>query len=205
MQQSELIQITTEFVKEQLKDAEPGHDWSHTFRVLSNSRYIQSKEGGDLELIELAALLHDVADHKFNAGDTEIGPNTAYEFLCTNNFPEVKAREVASIIAAINYEGPADKKESISLEHCIVQDADRLDAIGAIGIARTFSFGGFFKHPMLDLEVLPRLDMNQEQYQTTKSSTINHFYEKLLKVQEKMLTKTGKNLQKGGINFWKSI
>jgi uncharacterized protein len=199
--QPTIIDTTIDHVKQQLRDAEPGHDWWHTFRVWNHAKLLQEREGGDREIIELAALLHDLGDYKFHGGDVEVGPRTAMQWLVSRGYPEERAGAVAKIIAAINFEGPAGEKVAQSIEHAVVQDADRLDALGAIGIARAFSFGGRFGREMLDPEILPNFSMRTEEYRNSKSPTLNHFFEKLLLLQDRMLTETGRVLASKSHSF----
>ena len=196
-----VVVATAEYVRRELEGTEPGHDWWHTMRVWKRARNLQKREGGDLELIELAALLHDVNDYKFRGGDIGAGPEAARVWLVSLGYPEDRAAAVASIIGAVHFKGPAGEEHAESPEHAVVQDADRLDALGAIGIARAFSFGGHFGREMLDPGVLPRLDMGMGEYQKSESTTINHFFEKLLLLQDRMLTETGGELAREAYDF----
>ena len=189
-----LISLTEAHVRHVLGSAEAGHNWWHAERVRRNAIAIHAAEGGLREVIELAALLHAIADHKFYGGDEAIGPATANQWLLNNGAAPDLASSVAEVIRGINYKGPKESERAFSLEHAVVQDADRLDAIGAIGIARTFAFGGYFKRQFFDPGNLPNLEMDAKQYRHSESTTINHFFEKLLLLQERMLTGTGKNM-----------
>lgn len=193
-EQLSIIRDTAAHVRRRLHGAEPGHDWWHTYRVWSHAKRLQEREGGDRELIELAALLHDIDDYKFRDGDVQVGPEAAARWLSSRGYPADRAAEVARIIGAMHFEGPAGEEVAESLEHAVVQDADRLDALGAIGVARAFSFGGHFGREMLDPEVLPDLAMTASEYRGSRGSTINHCFEKLLLLQERMLTETGREL-----------
>lgn len=195
------VAITSEHVRQQLQGAEPGHDWWHASRVWKHAIFLQKREGGDRELIELAALLHDVRDYKFEDGDTAAGPEAARLWLVSQGYPEDRAKAVAEIIAAINFRGPAGEELAKSLEHAVVQDADRLDALGAIGIARAFSYGGHFGREMLDPEIAPKLTMGTDAYRKSRSPTVNHFFEKLLLLRDRMLTETARELAAETHNF----
>lgn len=181
-------------IKEQFIDDATGHDWHHIMRVLNVSRYIQSIEGGDLETIELAALLHDISDHKFNGGRLDEGGKVASEILVRLGAREELIKNVRYIVDNISYKGANTKVEMDSLEGKIVQDADRLDAIGAIGIGRTFAYGGNKNQPMYDPTMNAELHESFEQYASAKTNTINHFYEKLLLLKDRLNTQTAKEL-----------
>ena len=167
------------------------------------SRHLQAKEGGDLEIIELAALLHDVSDHKFNGGKLDEGGKVAQSLLRKYDYPEDRAAQVAYIVDNISYKGANTPAEMKTLEGKIVQDADRLDAIGAIGIARTFNYGGFKNRAIYNPEIKPNLNMSKEEYKNSDAPTINHFYEKLLLLKDKMNTKTGKEIAAQRHDFMK--
>ena len=194
MSHSEIIDKTVNFVRITLKNAEGGHDWWHIHRVWNNAKKIAENEQADLLIIELAALLHDIADSKFHNGDEEIGPKTAGDFLRSINVDEDVVLHVQQIIRYISFKSGFDKVGFHSAELAIVQDADRLDAIGAIGIARAFSYGGFKGRKIYDPENKPNLNMTKEEYKNTTAPTINHFYEKLLLLKDKMNTQTGKQM-----------
>ena len=188
-----LIQNTIIFVKQKLEGAEAGHDWFHIERVWKLSKKIAEKEGGNLEIIELSALLHDIADPKFHNGDETLAIKISREFLETENVSEDIIEQVLSIIKKISFKNRGEVSEK-SLELKIVQDADRLDAIGAIGIARTFNFGGFKNNLMYHPEIKPSLEMSKEEYKKSNGTTINHFYEKLLLLKDLMNTETAKKI-----------
>lgn len=188
------IDRTITFVKEKLHDAEAGHDWFHIERVWKLSKKIQQKEGGNLEVIELAALLHDIADSKFHNGDEDLALNISKEFLQSIGVEEDTVVQVLLIIKNISFKNKDEVPKNLPLELKIVQDADRLDAIGAIGIARTFNFGGFKNNLMYHPEIPPKLNMTKEEYKKTDGTTINHFYEKLLLLKDMMNTATGRQL-----------
>ena len=190
-----LIESTKTFVKNTLENAEGGHDWFHTLRVYNNTLLISEHEDVEPLVVELGALLHDIADSKFHEGDETIGPKLAREFLFKHNVDSMVIEHVVNIIKNISFKNSLDKNLSFtSKELEVIQDADRLDAIGAIGIARCFNYGGFKNRPLYDPTVAPNLSMTKEEYKTSNSPTINHFYEKLLLLKDKMNTKTGKQI-----------
>lgn len=188
------IESCSAFVKKTLSGAEGGHDWFHIERVWKNAKLIASGEECDLEVVELAALLHDIADSKFHGGDEAIGPQKAKEYLETQNIDSEKVAHVIAIIENISFKGGHNKRTHDSIELDIVQDADRLDAIGAIGIARTFNYGGFKNRALYNPEIEPNLKMTKQQYKMSTAPTINHFYEKLLLLKDLMNTATGKSI-----------
>lgn len=194
MNTSELINKTIIFVKEKLNDAEGGHDWFHIERVYKNALLIAKDTNCNLEIVQLGALLHDIADSKFHNGDESIGPKTARTFLEAENVSEDIIQHVVDIIENISYKGGNFEKKFSSVELDIVQDADRLDAIGAIGIARAFNYGGFKNRALYDPEIAPVANMTKEEYKKNNAPTINHFYEKLLLLKDKMNTERGKQI-----------
>lgn len=194
MENENLIQTTIQFVKQKLQNAEGGHDWFHIERVFKNSLLIAKNEKCNLLVVQLGALLHDIADSKFNDGDETIGPKIASDFLKSQNVDDKIIEEVVQIINNISFKGGNFQKTYNSIELDIVQDADRLDAIGAIGIARVFNYGGFKNRVLYDPEIFPSLDMTKEDYKNNANPTLNHFYEKLLLLKDKMNTKTGKKI-----------
>nr|WP_298659314.1 HD domain-containing protein [uncultured Flavobacterium sp.] len=189
-----IVDKTIAFVKAQLKNAEGGHDWFHIERVYKNALLIAKEESCNLEVVQLAALLHDIADSKFHNGDETIGPRTAKNFLEQENVNNETITHVLAIIENISFKGGHFEQQFHSKELDIVQDADRLDAIGAIGIARTFNYGGFKNRAIYNPEIKPNLSMSKEEYKNTTAPTINHFYEKLLLLKDKMNTPTGKKI-----------
>ena len=198
------INNTVLFVKHTLQNAEGGHDWFHIERVWNTSKLIAKNEpSANLTIIELAALLHDIADSKFHNGDETIGPSTAKKFLQTQQVDEVTITHVLNIIQFISFKGGNHIQEFTSLELQIVQDADRLDAIGAIGIARAFSYGGFKNRELFNPETRPQLNMTKEEYKSSTAPTINHFYEKLLLLTDGFHTNTAKQLSKQRHTFLK--
>lgn len=189
-----LIDNTILFVKQKLENAETGHDWFHIERVYKNALLIAQNEICNLEIVQLGALLHDIADSKFNNGDETVGPKVAREFLESQNTSEEIINHVINIIENISFKGGNFENKFTSIELQIVQDADRLDAIGAIGIARTFNYGGFKNRALYNPEIVPNLNMSKEEYKNSEAPTLNHFYEKLLLLKDKMNTDTGKKL-----------
>ncbi|MDI5894176.1 HD domain-containing protein [Flavobacterium algoritolerans] len=190
----DLISKTILFVKEKLENAEGGHDWFHIERVFKNAVLISKNEVCDATVVKLGALLHDVADSKFHDGDETVGPRVAREFLESENVDEEIIAHVVNIIENISYKGGNFEKKFSSIELDVVQDADRLDAIGAIGIARTFNYGGFKNRALYDPKIAPNSSMTKEEYKKNDSPTLNHFYEKLLLLKDKMNTEAGKQI-----------
>jgi uncharacterized protein len=191
MNNNEAISKTADYVKETLIEAEGGHDWWHIYRVWKNAKHIMSKENVDPLIVELGALLHDIADSKFHDGDEEIGPKTARVFLESLNLQEETIEHVENIVRHISFKGSLEEQKWTSLELEVVQDADRLDAIGAIGIARTFNYGGHKDRSLYDPTIEPNLKMTKEEYKNSTAPTLNHFYEKLLLLKDLMNTQTG--------------
>jgi uncharacterized protein len=195
------IEQTRDFVKQTLKNAEGGHDWWHIYRVWNNAKRIAQTETADRLTVELAALLHDIADSKFHNGDEEIGPKTATNYLRSIGVDETVVQHVEQVIRHMSFKAGFDGAGFYSIEMGIVQDADRLDAIGAIGIARAFTYGGFKGREIYNPEIPPNLNMTKEEYKNTAAPSINHFYEKLLLLKDKMNTTTGKQLAQQRHNF----
>ena len=200
-----IIDNTILFVKQQLENAEGGHDWFHIERVYKNALLIAEGEDCNLTVVKLGALLHDIADSKFHGGDETVGPKTARAFLESQNVSEDIILHVIAIIENISFKGGNFEKKFNSKELEIVQDADRLDAIGAIGIARTFNYGGFKNRPLYNPNIQPNMNMNKEEYKNSESPTLNHFYEKLLLLKDKMNTETGKKIAQKRHNFMVSF
>ena len=196
MNTPDLINNTILFVKQKLENAEGGQDWFHIERVYKNALLIADGEDCDTIVVKLGALLHDIADSKFYNGDETIGPKIAREFLESENVNVVTIQHVINIIENISFKGGNTEKLFTSIELDIVQDADRLDAIGAIGIARAFNYGGFKNRPLHNPNIAPKLQMSKEEYKNSQAPTINHFYEKLLLLKNKMNTRTGKQIAK---------
>lgn len=189
-----VIQNTVDFVKEKLLGAEAGHDWFHIERVWKLSKNIAAHENCNLEVVELAALLHDIADPKFHGGDETLALTISKDFLESQKVSSEIIGQVLFIIKNVSFKNRNEAPEILPLELKIVQDADRLDAIGAIGIARTFNFGGFKNNLMYDPELPPQLEKSKEEYKKNQGTTINHFYEKLLLLQGLMHTEAAKKI-----------
>jgi uncharacterized protein len=190
----QIIEKTIQFVKQTLTNAEAGHDWFHIERVYKNAIGINAAEKADELIVALAALLHDIADAKFNNGDEEIGPRIAGDFLTSLNLEPSIIEHVQQIIRNLSYKASLGEVTFKSIELDVVQDADRLDAIGAIGIARAFTYGGYKNRILYDPEIKPELNMSKEAYKNSNGPTINHFYEKLLLLKDLMKTAAGKNI-----------
>lgn len=191
---TEIIQKTIAFVKGKLEGAEAGHDWFHIERVWKLSRKIAETEGGNSEVVELAALLHDIADPKFHNGDETLALKISEEWMNSLKVSPDVVEQVLFIIKNISFKNRGEIPENPPIELKIVQDADRLDAIGAIGIARTFNFGGFKNNMMYHPEIPPKLNMSKEEYKKNEGTTINHFYEKLLLLKDLMNTDSAKKI-----------
>ncbi|HCD68364.1 MAG TPA: phosphohydrolase [Bacteroidetes bacterium] len=188
------IEKTITYVKKQLANAEGGHDWWHIERVWKSAKKIAETENVNLLVVELGALLHDIADAKFHDGDEELGPQIAAAFMREINVDQETILHVVQIIKHISFKGGKEAQTFTSLELNVVQDADRLDAIGAIGIARTFNYGGFKNREIFNPNVTPNLLMTKEEYKKSDAPSINHFYEKLLLLKDLMNTETGKQM-----------
>lgn len=205
MNKTEILKNTAEFVKKTLSDAEGGHDWFHIERVRKNAKLIAKTEEVDLFIVELGALLHDIADAKFHSGDESVGPKIASEFLKKQQVSSEIIEHVVKIIENISFSQSKKKQKSHetsgaefqSKELQVIQDADRLDALGAIGIARTFNYGGYKNRALYDPAIQPNLKMSKEEYKASTAPTINHFYEKLLLLKDLMNTKTGRSIAEG--------
>ncbi|MFC5682191.1 HD domain-containing protein [Flavobacterium sp. MAHUQ-51] len=202
---TDLINNTILFVKKQLENAEGGHDWFHIERVYRNALLIAQEEKCDLQIVQLGALLHDIADSKFHNGDESIGPKIAREYLESQQLGSEKISNVIAIIENISFKGGNFEKKFSSIELDIVQDADRLDAIGAIGIARAFNYGGFKNRALYDPKIAPKLNMSTEEYKKSQAPTLNHFYEKLLLLKDKMNTTTAKKIAEERHRFMESF
>ncbi len=192
---NDIIKETLSFVKETLANAEGGHDWFHIERVWKTARFLCKKEeAGDLLTIELAALLHDISDAKFNGGDETLGSRMARTFLEQQELDPEKVEHIQTIIKHVSFKGGFPQDQIKTIEFQIVQDADRLDAIGAIGIARAFNYGGFKNRPIHDPQKGQQVYKDSKAYHKSDAPTINHFYEKLLKLKDLMNTETGKKM-----------
>jgi uncharacterized protein len=194
MNSTEIVSQIKSIIKKQFENESTGHDWFHIERVYKMAAFLQKTEGGDLEIIELAALLHEVSDHKFNGGSATLGGDIAFEMLINLKYSPVKAEKVREIINQVSFKGANVEHLTNSIEAKIVQDADRLDAIGAIGIARAFAYGGNKERPLFDPSIPPVLHDSFDAYKNSKSHTINHFHEKLLLLRSKLNTSTAINI-----------
>jgi uncharacterized protein len=192
MDHDEIIQKTITFVKQQLAGAEGGHDWWHIQRVHNTAKHIAEEENADLLVVELGALLHDIADPKFHDGNEDLGPEITQNFLQTLKVHQETIDHVINIIRHISYSSGYQEQQFNSLELQVTQDADRLDAIGAIGIARAFNYGGFKGREIYNPTIPPQEYKSKEGYRSSISPTLNHFYEKLLLLKDKMNTSSGK-------------
>ncbi len=188
------IEQTIKYVKEELKGAEAGHDWFHIERVYNNALNLLKSEKANEQVVILGALLHDIADSKFHNGDETVGPKKANDFMTSIGIEEDVKEHVIKIIENISFKGGNFERKFASKELEVVQDADRLDAIGAIGIARAFQYGGFKNRTIHDPEEKPKFNMTKEEYKKHTGSTVNHFYEKLLLLKDLMNTETGKQI-----------
>ncbi len=193
---NKIIEKTAEFVESKLKGEGSGHDWWHIYRVWKMAQYIGQKEKADRLVVELGALLHDIADWKFTGGDFKIGPKISREWLEKLKVDSKVIDRVCHIIEHISFKGAGEKNKIKSLEGKVVQDADRLDAIGAIGIARAFAFGGSKGNEIYNPNIKHKFHTSFKTYKNTNNTAINHFYEKLLLLKDRMNTKTGKKLAK---------
>jgi uncharacterized protein len=194
MDKETAIQKTIDFTKATLSNAEGGHDWWHIYRVWRLSKHIAQTENVNIFVVELGALLHDIADYKFHDGNELIGPRKAREFLTSLGIDKEVVMHVEKIISNISFKGGNTAQKFKSPELDVIQDADRLDAMGAIGIARTFNFGGFRGNEMYNPEIKPNFNMTSGEYKKSNAPTINHFYEKLLLLKDRMNTSTGKSI-----------
>ncbi|WP_055667469.1 HD domain-containing protein [Desnuesiella massiliensis] len=190
--EEQIIKDTADYIKDKLEGEGSGHDWWHIYRVWQLAKHISMKEGADTFKVELGALLHDIADWKFNEGDEKAGGREAKKWLQSIGVTETIYDEVAFIVDNVSFKGAKVENTMKGLEGMIVQDADRLDAIGAIGIARTFAYGGFKQREMYNPDIKPEIHESFEAYKNSNSNTINHFYEKLLFLKDMMNTKTAK-------------
>ncbi len=194
MEQEEVIINTISFVKKELQGAEGGHDWWHIERVWKNAKLIAASEDINIFIVELGVLLHDIADAKFYDGDENIGPEKARNLLGKFSVKTEIIDHVEDIIRNISFKGGNNSTNLYSPELAVVRDADRLDAMGAIGIARAFNYGGFKNREIYNPSIPPDLKMDKDSYRKSQAPTINHFYEKLLILKDKMHTATGKKL-----------
>lgn len=194
MNEAQIIEHTIQHVKFVLQHAEGGHDWWHIMRVWKMAKTLAKSEPVNMLVVELGALLHDIADSKFHGGDETIGPRQAEAFLKSLEVDQTVIAHVKQIIENISFKGGKEHQSFKSPELDVVQDADRLDAIGAIGIARTFNYGGFKNREIYNPDVPPNLRMTKEEYKNSTAPTINHFYEKLLLLKDRMNTTSGRKM-----------
>ncbi len=196
MNKKTVILKTIDFVKKVLFNAEGGHDWWHIYRVWQLAKHISRTESVDTYVVELGALLHDIADFKFHNGDDKVGPRKARELLTSLNVEETVIIHIENIISNVSFKGSQHTQKFKSPELAVVQDADRLDAMGALGIARTFNYGGYKGRGIYNPEIKPNLKMTEKEYKNSNAPTLNHFYEKLLLLKDRMNTDTGKAMAK---------
>ena len=194
MNKKQIIEKTVGFVKTVLADAEGGHDWWHIYRVWKSAKQIAQLEKVDFFIVELGALLHDIADSKFHDGDEIVGSQKARKFLESIQIDETIIMHIENIILNISFKGGNQNQKFKSPELDVIQDADRLDALGAIGIARTFNYGGYKNREIYNPEIKPNLSMTKEEYKNSDAPTLNHFYEKLLLLKERMNTESGRRI-----------
>ena len=203
MDKSQIINKTAKFVKNKLQGEGSGHDWWHIYRVWQTAKNIAKKEKVNLFIVELAALLHDIADWKFYDGDETLGPKIAGEWLISQGLDRETIKIIKEVIEDVSFKGAGVKKKVRSKEGEVVQDADRLDAIGAMGIARCFAYGGYKGREIYNPNVKPTMHKSAEEYKKSISSSINHFYEKLLLLKNLMNTKTAKKMAERRHKFMK--
>lgn len=201
---NEILQKTEQYVRDKLEGEGSGHDWWHIHRVRNTALTLGKEEQADLFIVELAALLHDIADHKFHGGDDSVGPRIAGEWLASLNVTENVLQHVQQIIKDLSFKGANVATPMQTIEGKVVQDADRLDAVGAVGIARAFAYGGHRNRELFNPEKAPNLHNSFEDYKTDTGSTINHFYEKLLLLRDRMNTTTGRKLAQDRHQFMQS-
>ena len=200
-----MVHLVERRVKAYFIDKEGSHDWHHIKRVLELSREIQAIEGGNKQLVELCALLHDVSDHKYNGGDYELGGAVARKWVVDAGGSNELANQVSLIVPKISYKGANVEDQKLPIEGQIVRDADRLDAIGAIGVARAFAYGGSKNRPLFNPDIKPVMHDSKEAYLNAKTHTVNHFYEKLLKIKDRIETASGKIIAKQRHEFMVSF
>lgn len=208
MNRQEIISKTESFVQDTLQGSEAGHDWSHIERVVRNARTIAAAEKADPFVVELAALLHDIADSKFHNGNEELGPERSERFLKGLDLPAELVDHVVNIVRNVSFKNeldPSKEDRFDSIELQVLKDADRLDAMGAIGVARAFHYGGYKNRALYDPSIKPEEKQSKEQYKTSKAPTINHFYEKLLLLKDKMNTQTGRKMAEERHAFMESF
>ncbi|SHH69595.1 HD domain-containing protein [Clostridium grantii] len=196
MDKNLIIEKTKAFVKEKLDGEGTGHDWWHILRVYKSAVFIAKKENANIFVVELAALLHDIADWKFHDGNSNIGAEISSKWLESIGVDSIYIDQICTIIKTLSFKGGTVDSTQYTIEGKVVQDADRLDAIGAIGIARTFAYGGNKNREMYNPSIPPKSFNDFNQYKDAKNTTVNHFYEKLLKLKDLMNTSSGKEIAK---------
>jgi uncharacterized protein len=201
LQPAEILRKTADHVRELLAADSSGHDWWHVYRVWQSAVYIGEREGADLSIVQLAALVHDIADWKFHGGDDSLGPRLAAEWLTGLRVERGTIDHVSEIVATLSFKGSLVATPMRTLEGRVVQDADRLDAIGAIGIARAFAYGGHAGRAMYDPDIPPEEHASFEAYKKNSGPTINHFREKLLLIKDRMHTPTARRLAEARHRF----
>jgi uncharacterized protein len=194
---NEVVRRTAGHVRRTLEGEPSGHDWWHVYRVWKNAQGLAREEGADSFVVELAALLHDLSDRKLNGGDVTLGPKVAREWLAVQGVDTETVDHVGEIIADLSFKGAGVPTPMRTLEGKVVQDADRLDALGAVGIARCFAYGGHKGHRLHDPEQRPEMHQSAESYYANQGTAINHFYEKLLLLAERMNTEAGRRIAQG--------
>ncbi len=203
MENGQILERTKNYVKESLKHAEPGHDWFHIERVCKLAKIIGRNERADMFIVEMAALLHDITDYKFSDADEEM--KNIIGLLKSFNVDQKRINRISKIIKNTSFRGSGEPNKMKTIEGKIVQDADRLDALGAIGIARAFSFAGHKKNPFFDPSIKPKKSMKFSAYKKSRSPAINHFYEKLLLLKDQMNTETAKKIAEERHKFMKQF
>jgi uncharacterized protein len=191
---TDIIYKTQAHIKSLMLGEVTGHDWWHIHRVHQMAKFIAENENANSFIVEMAALLHDIADWKFNNGDDTLSSNLAREWMEGFDLKSSCIEHVCEIINCISFKGAGVPSSMRTIEGKIVQDADRMDAVGAIGIARAFAYGGFKKQEIYDPEFTPKLHESFEEYKFSKTTTINHFHEKLILLEELMNTDFGKKI-----------
>jgi uncharacterized protein len=194
MNKNKIITKTEKYVRQKLEGVGSGHDWWHIHRVRGAVMKLGKEENADLFIVELAALLHDIADHKFHDGNEEIGPATARKWLEHLGVQETIIDQVCEIIRDLSFKGAEVETPMKTVEGQVIQDADRLDALGAIGIARAFAYGGYKERELYNPEVPPETHKSFEEYKKSTGPTINHFYEKLFLLKDRMNTESGRKI-----------
>jgi len=203
MNKEQIIKKTAEYVRKNLEGECTGHDWWHVYRVVKNAIHISKQEKVDLFVVQLAALLHDIADWKFHKGDDSVAPRLAREWLEKMNVKEDIISHVCNIIKNVSFKGAGVKSQMKTKEGMVVQDADRLDAMGAIGIARAFAYGGYKRREIYNPNIKPKKHKTFEEYRSNVGTTVNHFYEKLLLLKDLMNTRTAKKIAEKRHEFMK--